>query len=448
MGDVEHSEGATVQLGKPMPTGIKTSSLLYNEYVVYSLDQVQVRYLVQLVCRRPTQHKAHTSSTQNHNDHDIHRGSTSRSQRRDQERVALPRFSFLSSTDASFSSTKKIATTKQSRVPDAEEKNLSPPNATTMSLSMNTPENRVAMDQLNRTVPYKRATVQHVLLNGTMVPKEWLYYDSASADSDPERLPLLVCVPDVATTALSFFRQLTALPAHGIRVVAVTPAGYKTAEQWSHGLEMLLTSVVRNRPAHFFGVGLGAYLVQRFAQMYSDRVLSAVLCNGYFSTAYMPRTAFVRSAPLLPEFMLKRHFLAQLNSSATDPLLVDLVELSAVMIESMTAGQLAGQVAMSTAAPDIDDKPLPVERVTVLRSGNVQLLNDATESEFNKVYGDAKTAILKDGGNMPQVAAAEEVNMHLRVHIRNQEQRISEEKAAEEAEREKEEAEEASAGEK
>ena len=62
MGDVEHSEGATVQLGKPMPTGIKTSSLLYNEYVVYSLDQVQVRYLVQLVCRRSTQHKAHTST--------------------------------------------------------------------------------------------------------------------------------------------------------------------------------------------------------------------------------------------------------------------------------------------------------------------------------------------------------------------------------------------------
>ena len=44
------SEGAMVQMGKPKSAGIAVSSLLYNEYIVYSLDQVRIKYLVQLVC--------------------------------------------------------------------------------------------------------------------------------------------------------------------------------------------------------------------------------------------------------------------------------------------------------------------------------------------------------------------------------------------------------------
>ena len=45
-----NSEGAMVQMGKPKPAGIAVSSLLYNEFIVYSLDQVRIKYLVQLVC--------------------------------------------------------------------------------------------------------------------------------------------------------------------------------------------------------------------------------------------------------------------------------------------------------------------------------------------------------------------------------------------------------------
>ena len=83
-------------------------------------------------------------------------------------------------------------------------------------------------------------------------------YDSASSDSTAAAFPVLVCVPDTANTALAFFRQLTALSAHGIRVVAVTPAGYRTAESFASGLDLFVTSVLRKTGVHFFGVGLGA----------------------------------------------------------------------------------------------------------------------------------------------------------------------------------------------
>eukprot|EP00727_Mastigamoeba_balamuthi_P003330 m51a1_g12995 putative nad+:protein(adp-ribosyl)- adprt (394) ;mRNA; f:417-2028 len=47
-GTVTLADGVQVQLGKPVPAGIVDSELLYNEYVVYRVDQISVKYIVQL----------------------------------------------------------------------------------------------------------------------------------------------------------------------------------------------------------------------------------------------------------------------------------------------------------------------------------------------------------------------------------------------------------------
>jgi len=296
-------------------------------------------------------------------------------------------------------------------------------------MMMNIPDNRVAMDQLGRTIPRKCATVQHILADGKVMGLEWSYYDTISCDQEADRFPTLICIPDAANTALSFFRQLTTLSAHGIRVVAVTPAGYPTMSMLISGLDIFVTTVLRKTGVHFLGVGLGAYIIQCYAVTYSSRMLSAILCNGFFTTSNMQGSLFQRTATVMPEFMLKRHFLTKLNADATDPLLVDLVELSANMIESMNGAQLGGQLNMLLPCVGVSTAIEP-EKVTIIRSDNVQLYNKATEDEYEKVYADAKTAIIKDGGNMPQIAAAGEFNMHIQVHIRNQEQRVKDEAAA------------------
>jgi len=286
---------------------------------------------------------------------------------------------------------------------------------------MNVPENEVAFKQLGPTIPRKTASVQQVQIDGKIVSANWVYYDTVTCDSTADSFPTLVCIPDIANTALSFFRQLTALTAHGIRVVAVTPAGYADVECFSQALDVFVTSVLKKTKVHFFGVGLGAYLIQCYAKTFRARIKSAILCNGFYSTAAMQPTLFQRTAVVMPEFMLKRHFLAKLNAEADTPLLVDLVNLSTTMIESMNGSQLAGQLSMmlpeSGLSVAIDNKI-----VTILRSSNVKLYNQATESDYEKVYSDAKVAELRDGGNMPQIAAAEEVNLHIRVHIRNMEE--------------------------
>jgi hypothetical protein len=44
----EVEEGVKMASGKIEPTGISNTSLEFNEYVVYSADQIKIRYLLKL----------------------------------------------------------------------------------------------------------------------------------------------------------------------------------------------------------------------------------------------------------------------------------------------------------------------------------------------------------------------------------------------------------------
>uniref|UniRef100_A0A2D4J526 Poly [ADP-ribose] polymerase n=2 Tax=Micrurus lemniscatus lemniscatus TaxID=129467 RepID=A0A2D4J526_MICLE len=41
-------DGADVPLGKGIPSGISNTSLMYNEYIVYDIAQVKLKYLLKL----------------------------------------------------------------------------------------------------------------------------------------------------------------------------------------------------------------------------------------------------------------------------------------------------------------------------------------------------------------------------------------------------------------
>lgn len=42
------SDGVEVPLGKPVDSGVKASSLLYNEYIVYDVNQIKMKYLLRI----------------------------------------------------------------------------------------------------------------------------------------------------------------------------------------------------------------------------------------------------------------------------------------------------------------------------------------------------------------------------------------------------------------
>jgi len=45
---VQTEGGVPVPLGKPTPTGVKDTTLLYNEYIVYDTAQILTKYLCQV----------------------------------------------------------------------------------------------------------------------------------------------------------------------------------------------------------------------------------------------------------------------------------------------------------------------------------------------------------------------------------------------------------------
>lgn len=42
------SDGVEIPLGKGVDSGVNTSSLLYNEYIVYDVNQIKMRYLLRV----------------------------------------------------------------------------------------------------------------------------------------------------------------------------------------------------------------------------------------------------------------------------------------------------------------------------------------------------------------------------------------------------------------
>jgi poly [ADP-ribose] polymerase len=46
-GKAELPDGVVVPKGTPVPTNVPRTSLLYNEYIVYDVAQVLIRYLVE-----------------------------------------------------------------------------------------------------------------------------------------------------------------------------------------------------------------------------------------------------------------------------------------------------------------------------------------------------------------------------------------------------------------
>lgn len=45
---VKLEDGVEVPLGKGVPSSVKNTSLLYNEYIVYDVAQINVKYLLKL----------------------------------------------------------------------------------------------------------------------------------------------------------------------------------------------------------------------------------------------------------------------------------------------------------------------------------------------------------------------------------------------------------------
>lgn len=147
-------------------------------------------------------------------------------------------------------------------------------------------DNDETFNKFKRTVALAKAPLIHETPDGT-VECVWEYYDTGSLGGlNPATCPTLVCLPDVAGTALMFYHLLVKLPPLGIRVVALTPPAYRSWDNFLSGLDRLLYTNLGIKSSYVLGVGIGGLYAQAIKKMRHPRFKGIILCNSYCSTIH------------------------------------------------------------------------------------------------------------------------------------------------------------------
>jgi len=232
----------------------------------------------------------------------------------------------------------------------------------------------------------------------------------------------LVMIPGVSGTSSCFFRQFLSLPTKGYRLISVDAADYELHIDWCKGLDLFLDAINVSK-AHFFGVGLGGYLLQLYSSWRPNRVLSLILCNTFCDTTYYKdRAPCAAMFHVMPLFMLQRTLLNNFPKEKLSVRVAEAVDFMVEEIEHFTQPILASRLILNCTdgllKPQNVTNHFDDAKITILQTSNQTSVPVSLQNEVAKFYPNAKLAMIKGCGDFPFLSAFDEINLHMEVHLR------------------------------
>jgi len=241
----------------------------------------------------------------------------------------------------------------------------------------------------------------------------------------------------VSGNADLYWKQVTGLSARGFRVISISPPPVSTIDDYVKSFDQFLDSMKISK-VHIFGMQLGGYLAQCYAQYKPSRVVSLILCNSFCDTTYYSQSALSKVFQYMPAFMLRNVVFSNYPDGKMPSNVTASIDFVIDQVESLSHEELAGRLNLNhqpqylNFGQDSSGKktyPFPPGLITILRVCDEQgipenLLNQlesayTVSNEKNEDQGTgAKVALIKSGGNFPNLAVPDEVNLHLQVHLR------------------------------
>lgn len=271
------------------------------------------------------------------------------------------------------------------------------------------PAEAVEMENFKNQVPLQKVGVDYD------VDRLWNYYDAGPKDS---KVAPLICLPPVTGGVDTYYRQILALSARGYRVISAAPPPYWSLREMLGGLDAF-TRALKIKTFHLLGSSLGGFQAQAYAEYRPNRVLSLILVN-----AFIDNRPFYMNSPnpslywMTPGFMLKRFLLANLPSHKLDAPTAFSVDFMVNQIEKLSQKEVASRLTLNCTPYRIGELELDPARITLIESMTGTALPPTIREQLHKARAGAKEAFLKTGGNFPYLAAPDEFNMHLVVHLR------------------------------
>jgi len=245
--------------------------------------------------------------------------------------------------------------------------------------------------------------------------KTWRYYDYGPKEGNP-----LVFLHGASGTAEVFFKQLLSLGPKGYRVISVQYPGYSSYARWIRAFDTFLETI-NVEAMHIFGTALGGYLGQCYAVQFPKKVLSLILCTSFSDTHhYATSNPFVEIFQWTPEFLLKRMLLSNLPDYAVESEIANSIDFMVEQLELIKRDDLASRLTLNCTVGPFEPKNLPLDqsKITIIDVLDDVVLPEKLRNEVCEVYPNARKALLKSGGNFPYLSRADEINMHIEVHLR------------------------------
>ncbi|KAL8453558.1 hypothetical protein Emag_001777 [Eimeria magna] len=275
--------------------------------------------------------------------------------------------------------------------------------------------------------------------------------------------PLLILLHGICGSAANFFQQLSALRDKGFHVVSLQWPAFSSLNSFLCGLDEFVESmharvakaptksnerVSDARELHITGSELGGLLALHYAAMRPQLVKSVILCNSFVSAdlLWKANSSFrAMVAPflsVLPHAALRKvvisHFLRPLK-----PVQVPVASRASDALNEEDSDDLqrafcSGEPRRKQRAGYCDDLPrstsseveavyrgtllLPQESLEVKNSKEFLIAQldhlSAADLAARLSFPNAKVATMRTGGPFPFLAAADEVSMHIELHMR------------------------------
>ncbi|KAK9079731.1 hypothetical protein SSX86_001404 [Deinandra increscens subsp. villosa] len=257
---------------------------------------------------------------------------------------------------------------------------------------------------------FKSQVPLHKIPIGT---KQWRYYDFG-----PKVVPPLICIPGTAGTADVYYKQIMALSMKGYRVISVDIPHVWNNHEWVQAFEKFL-DVINVHRIHLYGTSLGGFLALLFAQHRPRRVKSLVLSNTFLETKYF--AAAMPWAPVVswtPSFLLKRHVLTGILSGPHEPFIADSVDFVVAQVETLSREDLASRLTLTSDTASIGPLMLSDSLMTIIDTNDKCAIPQQLKDEVSERFPGARRADIKSGGDFPFLSRPDEINLHLKLHLR------------------------------
>eukprot|EP00056_Hartaetosiga_gracilis_P012572 m.200571 g.200571 ORF g.200571 m.200571 type:complete len:327 (+) comp13711_c0_seq5:123-1103(+) len=262
------------------------------------------------------------------------------------------------------------------------------------------------------TVPKRKIVVTHRRKDYT-----WCLYDHGPRDQSEAILffPPVSCRSDV------FYRQLIDLGSQGFRCIAVDYPVVWNIDDFC-AITSLFLEHLEVTSVHIMGGSLGAFLGQKFAQFtYKTPIVkSLMLVNGFTDTSVFKNAPSPKILPFMPRFMLQQLLLQNMPDTALHPDVADSIDFVIEDLNTLSKSELASRLVLNVKESYVEPQHIFSQdiKIMIVEVNDKSALSTAVKDEMKKYYSDARICHLKYGGNFPYLSNSLEVNMFIKIHMR------------------------------